>query len=175
MARESSGFDEVSAAKLRAVAALLREAEVTGTVRRSIVKDMRAPLTAVAARQRAAVRALSAGAPSEWKSHAAANVRVDMFVNTRSPGAGIRLRRSSSGPSRRPGWNLNRGQWRHPVFGNRNVWVTQRVTPGWFDATGQSARPELLAATAVALEKATQELARRIDAMNYWNGGGAPK
>lgn len=27
---------------------------------------------------------------------------------------------------------IDRGRLRHPVFGNRKVWVTQRVTPGWF-------------------------------------------
>lgn len=166
---DSSGFDAVSTAKLRAVAELLREAQAGGTIRRAIIKDLRAPATAVAARQRAAVRALSGAAPSEWKSHAAANVRVDMFVNTRSPSTAIRLRRSSSGPARRPGWNLNRGQWRHPVFGRRDqAWVTQRVTPGWFDKTGQAARPVFLAAAAIALDRATEDLARRIEAKNYW-------
>ena len=169
MASNTSGFDEVSAAKLRAVAELLREAQVDGVVRRAIVKDLRAPATAVAARQRAAVRALSGAAPSEWKSHAAANVRVDMFVNTRRPSTSIRLRRSASGPARRPGWNLNRGEWRHPVFGRRDQpWVVQRVTPGWFDKTGQAAKPAFLVAAGIALEKATQDLARRIDAKNYW-------
>lgn len=27
---------------------------------------------------------------------------------------------------------MNRGQWKHPVFGG-DRWVTQAVTPGWFD------------------------------------------
>jgi len=27
---------------------------------------------------------------------------------------------------------LDRGVVRHPVFGNREVWVSQQVTPGWF-------------------------------------------
>lgn len=27
---------------------------------------------------------------------------------------------------------IDRGRLRHPVFGNRKVWVTQTVTPGWF-------------------------------------------
>lgn len=27
----------------------------------------------------------------------------------------------------------NRGEIRHPVFGNTNRWVDQRVPPGWFD------------------------------------------
>lgn len=27
---------------------------------------------------------------------------------------------------------IDRGRLRHPVFGNRRVWVTQQITPGWF-------------------------------------------
>ena len=87
----------------------------------------------------------------------------------RRTSASIRMRRSSSGPARRPGWNLNRGEWRHPVFGRRNYpWVVQRVDPGWFDRTGEAARPAFIVAAGIALEKATEELARRIDALNYW-------
>lgn len=30
--------------------------------------------------------------------------------------------------------HMNTGKWRHPVMGNREVWVAQTVTPpGWFD------------------------------------------
>lgn len=28
--------------------------------------------------------------------------------------------------------SIDRGRLRHPVFGNREVWVTQKITPGWF-------------------------------------------
>jgi hypothetical protein len=28
---------------------------------------------------------------------------------------------------------MNRGAWRHPVMGNREVWVDQRSRAGWFD------------------------------------------
>lgn len=31
--------------------------------------------------------------------------------------------------------STNRGRLRHPVFGNRDRWVTQTVKPGWFDDT----------------------------------------
>lgn len=45
---------------------------------------------------------------------------------------------------------LDRGRLRHPVYGNRNAWVTQKVTPGWFtDAMLDNAdevRREILAA-----------------------------
>jgi len=45
---------------------------------------------------------------------------------------------------------LNNGVWRHPVFGDRERWVTQRVAPGaWFDdparRDGPRARDRILA------------------------------
>lgn len=43
---------------------------------------------------------------------------------------------------------LDRGRLRHPVFGNRGVWVTQTVRPGWFteaiDDKAAVVREELL-------------------------------
>lgn len=43
--------------------------------------------------------------------------------------------------------------WRHPVFGNRNVLVTQQSgAPGWFTETMQSAQPELQEKFEAALE-----------------------
>lgn len=47
-----------------------------------------------------------------------------------------RTRVSGRNPSVRimskTGQRIDRGQVRKPVFGNRTVWVTQRVQPGWF-------------------------------------------
>ncbi len=31
----------------------------------------------------------------------------------------------------------NEGRWRHPVMGNKNVWVTQTSRQGWFDGTAR--------------------------------------
>lgn len=53
-------------------------------------------------------------------------------VRTGSRTAGVRLvvlrKRGAA-------WATNRGRLRHPVFGNRDVWVTQPVPAGWFDST----------------------------------------
>lgn len=53
-------------------------------------------------------------------------------VRTGAKTAGVRL-----GVQRKRGAarSTNRGRLRHPVFGNRDVWVTQSVPPGWFDDT----------------------------------------
>lgn len=41
--------------------------------------------------------------------------------------------------------------WRHPVFGNRQVWVTERGKP-WFGATIQQHAPEFRAAVVDAMD-----------------------
>lgn len=39
---------------------------------------------------------------------------------------------------------MNRGRWRHPVFGNRDVWVEQRPgNRGWFTDTLNAKRPAI--------------------------------
>ncbi len=38
---------------------------------------------------------------------------------------------------------MNRGQWRHPVFGNRKNWAAQAVTPGWFDKPARRGAPKV--------------------------------
>lgn len=46
--------------------------------------------------------------------------------------------------------SIDRGRLRHPVFGNREAWVTQQVKPGWFtdamNAHADEVRRELMAA-----------------------------
>jgi len=40
---------------------------------------------------------------------------------------------------------LNKGKWRHPVFGNTDVWVNQTSTAGWFDNTLRKHGPRVAA------------------------------
>jgi hypothetical protein len=60
---------------------------------------------------------------------------------------GVRIRARASkmpaGMSRLPK-KMNKGKWVHPVLGNRNVWVGQRVNPpGWFDQTNRRMFPKI--------------------------------
>ena len=60
---------------------------------------------------------------------------------------GVRIRARASkmppGMSRLPK-KMNRGKWVHPMMGNRNVWVGQRVNPpGWFDQTNRRMFPKI--------------------------------
>lgn len=71
------------------------------------------------------------------------------FRTTVSVGANPRLRISAS----LPGHDLpalNSGTDRHPVFGNRDNWVSQPIRPNWWDDSGvlaaQEASDEIVAA-----------------------------
>lgn len=52
----------------------------------------------------------------------------------------------------------NRGVIRHPVFGNRKVWVNQRVRPGWFDDPAAASAPRIRR----ELERTIDEIAGRV-------------
>lgn len=56
--------------------------------------------------------------------------RVQVRTGRRTAGVRLVVQRK-----RGAAWATNRGRLRHPVFGNRDVWVTQPVPPGWFDDT----------------------------------------
>lgn len=53
---------------------------------------------------------------------------------------------------------LNKGTVRHPVFGNREVWVTQKVTPGFWDDPTEKAAPQVRR----DIEAAVADVAKRI-------------
>lgn len=53
--------------------------------------------------------------------------------------------------------STERGRLRHPVYGNREVWVTQAIKPGWFTdrmrAKAPGVRPDLIRAMDRVAEK----------------------
>lgn len=56
--------------------------------------------------------------------------------------------------------SLDTGSLRHPVFGNRKVWVTQRVARGWFSKPIESGADEVRREILNVLEDITRRLAR---------------
>lgn len=61
-------------------------------------------------------------------------------TKTRGSGAnvGVRITAAKAGHDVR---SIDRGRLRHPVFGNRSVWVNQSVEPGWFSETIDDGAP----------------------------------
>jgi len=53
---------------------------------------------------------------------------------------------------------IDRGQWRHPVYGH-NAWVTQTTTPNWFTDTTNAAKPLIVRKVRTALSEAATHIA----------------
>ena len=88
--------------------------------------------------------------------------QVESYVRLsgKSPGAGVRVRkygmpRGFNNAPRR--LNARKG-WRHPVFGNTNVWVHQVGEPGWFDDN----TTRFAGRYRVAVKRAMDDMAERI-------------
>lgn len=70
----------------------------------------------------------------------------------------------------------NPGWVRHPVFkrrgeeGRRTVWVTQRITPGWFTRPTDAARPRVQR----GMTEAMNHMARQIDGAERARDDGSP-
>jgi hypothetical protein len=78
------------------------------------------------------------------------------FATRRSTGrrAGVRVTVSSPDAL----GQLDRGVVRHPVFGNRNVWVTQSITPGWWTKPTDQVGPEVQRALLAAMDEVGKKL-----------------
>jgi hypothetical protein len=78
-------------------------------------------------------------------------------IKTRTAGNGVGVKVVAKGRKVRGLGALDRGRLRHPVYGNREVWVIQKVRPAWFtDALAAQAEPvqrEMLAAMDATLRK----------------------
>lgn len=91
---------------------------------------------------------------------ASAAIRRDTRLNTkrnmRGRNVGVRVVAKSPRTVQR----MNRGILRHPVYGNRNVWVNQAIDPGWFTDPMEASAPEVRTQIVAALERVAQQIAR---------------
>ena len=75
-------------------------------------------------------------------------IRVQVRTGART--AGVRITGRGQGLR-----GADRGRLRHPVFGNRDRWVTQDVKPGWFTGTMEREAPKVKP----AIDQAIQDVA----------------
>lgn len=81
--------------------------------------------------------------------------RVQVRTGARTAGVRIVVAGSAKGPR-----NANRGFIRHPVFGNREVWVEQKVPAGWFDDPLKASAPEVRNDLEKVLESIADQVVR---------------
>jgi hypothetical protein len=85
-------------------------------------------------------------------------------VRTSGKDAGVRVRVSKARMGRQASLvtATNKGRWRHPVFGDRNVWVTQHSRAGWFDQANRYSGPPVRRALKKVLDDMEKELGQHL-------------
>lgn len=129
-----------------------------GDLRRDMLRTIRGaarPLTGEA--QRAALRIPS---KSGGATGARAEVAAAVTLQVRQTGVRIAVLQKKMGAraALARGWENPRG-WRHPVHGNRDVWVAQDGHP-WLYPTLHRGRPKVAAAVQQVLTDTARELER---------------
>lgn len=81
--------------------------------------------------------------------------RIQVRTGARTAGVRVVVGKRAGGAQA-----ANRGFIRHPVFGNRDVWVTQSVPPGWFDDTLRDSAPEVRRGLERAIETVAEQVVR---------------
>jgi hypothetical protein len=81
--------------------------------------------------------------------------RTPIRVVTRNTARATGIRLTVRGTRRAA---LDQGRLRHPVFGDREVWVTQRVTPGWWSNAIDDDFPEARRAVQAAMDRVARKL-----------------
>jgi len=69
----------------------------------------------------------------------------------------VRLRGFVNAPKK-----FNDRNWRHPVFGHRDRWVTQIGKPGWFDDSVQRERRGYRRAVLDAMDATAKRITRKV-------------
>lgn len=146
------------------VAALRKEADGK-ELRRDLVRNLRAVATPALQAARAAILAMPSMSTREPGLRASVAKQTKISVTTTGRRAGIRIRALKTGMPRgfrnAPKRLNSRKGWRHPVFGNREVWRSQMGQPGWFDDTIPPFKPAAVAAAAAAMDAVARRVSQR--------------
>lgn len=150
---------------LAALVRAIRAEEDGKALRKDLAKNMREALKPGAAEAKSSIMAMSSAGlrtSPALRSSIARKIRPEVKLGGRWSGARVKafktknLRNFPNAPKR-----TNRaGGWRHPVWGDRDRWVTQHGKLEWFDRAFQGRE----AVYKAAVEQAMENMARRIAA-----------
>lgn len=125
-----------------------RELKAAGN--EGLKKELRAGLRAATDPLKPKIRASAAAALPHRGGLAALVARSPMSVRTGlGSNPSVRLVMSNKHDIKR----MNAGTVRHPLFGNRQHWYTQAVTPGWFERPVQADLPQVRDAVNKAIQR----------------------
>lgn len=132
--------------ELESVARHLRQAG-QADLARELTAAMRRAVSPVRDEIRAGLRP---HLPDMYAAELEGDLRLGVNIRTTGsdPGASVT---AQTGRTRKLRY-LDEGRLTHPVYGNREVWVTQDVQPGWFTGPCEAAGPRVRAELENALE-----------------------
>lgn len=124
-------------------------------------KDLRKELLAgIRKTNKPTISAIRASARAELPHGGGlAEIVASSRIGTRTKLSGSRVGVEIKGVGKVGLAGLNRGRLRHPVYGNRKVWVSQQVPAGWFSDPIEKDMPRIRA----GIEDAMQDVARKIE------------
>lgn len=151
---ELRGLDDL----VRATKALKAAGEEGKGLRRELYRDLNRATKSVRQQMKEAVGdALPSG--GGLAADVQKNTRFSTVTSTSSRNLGVRIRARSKRSIRRMN---NTGTLRHPVFGNRGVWVTQTVPKGFLDDPFEKAKPQLKRAVMQSIASVSSQIDRSV-------------
>lgn len=145
-------------AEMKLLAARLKTADPA--LKRELRRNMRTIIAPTVARVRESILSM----PSHHHGTLRAEIARTVSASTGITRTGVRLDILSSGrkmaaeKDRLPGFTDSARGWKHPVFGNRNVWVRERGKPGWFELTIMRSAPYAERAVQHAMDTTARKL-----------------
>ena len=147
---------------LAALTRALRAEEDGKALRKDLAKNMREALKPGAQQAKNSVMAMVSvhGAMPALRTSIAKKIRPEVKLGGRWSGARVKAFKTKNirGFPNAPKRTNRASGWRHPVWGNREVWVTQRGKLEWFDRAFQGRE----GIYKQAVEEAMEDMARRI-------------
>jgi hypothetical protein len=152
--------------RLTDLAKALRAEEDGKQLRKELLRNLRQALQPARDAAKASIKSMPVhGSHSGQALRAGIARRVTIETRLSGRSAGVKLRAKKT-PNIRDFANapkrLNRRKpFRHPLFGNREQWVTQTGKPGWFDDAVNQRRGEYRRAVAQVLDDMAERIKRR--------------
>ena len=141
-----------AAAELEALAWRLRRAG-DGELLREVTRAMRDAVVPVQDEIRAGLRP---HLPNAYAAVLNADLRLGVNVRTGERDPGVAVTGQAAGKTRRLR-SLDGGELHHPLWGDREHWYRQEVTPGWFTGPAEAGGPRVRE----AIEQALADVAGR--------------
>lgn len=157
---------ELTPQNLRAISNALKAEEDGKELRKELTRNMREALKPGAVQAKSNIMSMASATPHggpALKSSIARRIRPEVRISGKFPGAKIKAFKT---PNLRGFANAakrtNRASgWRHPVYGNREVWIQQTGKVKWFDHAFEGRRNQYEHAVKSALADMVNRISSR--------------